>query len=42
MLYPYAISQTCLLGLIGVALCGWLYVAWRRVGASSLLASWFG
>ncbi|MEY4884688.1 MAG: hypothetical protein RIS34_2542 [Pseudomonadota bacterium] len=28
MLYPYAISHTGLLWLVGVALCGWLYTAW--------------
>ena len=29
MLYPYAVSQTWLLWLLGIALCGWLYAAWR-------------
>ncbi|WP_296445816.1 hypothetical protein [Rhodoferax sp. UBA5149] len=28
MLYPYAIAQTWLLWLVGIALCGWLYVKW--------------
>jgi hypothetical protein len=28
MLYPYAISQTWLLWVIGFALCGWLYTQW--------------
>lgn len=29
MLYPYAISQTWLLWLLGVALCGWVYAKWK-------------
>lgn len=29
MLYPYVVSQTWLLWLLGIALCGWLYAAWR-------------
>jgi hypothetical protein len=29
MLYPYAISQTWLLWAIGVAFCGWIYLAWK-------------
>lgn len=29
MLYPYAVSQTWLLWLIGVALCGLVYAKWR-------------
>lgn len=28
MFYPYAISQTWLLWLVGFALCGWLYAKW--------------
>jgi hypothetical protein len=28
MLYPYAISQTWLLWLVGIALCWWLYTQW--------------
>ena len=28
MFYPYAISQTWLLWVIGFALCGWLYAKW--------------
>ncbi len=28
MFYPYAISQTWLLWLVGFALCGWLYTRW--------------
>ena len=29
MLYPYAVSQTWLLWLVGAALCGWLYLQWN-------------
>jgi hypothetical protein len=29
MLYPYAISQTWLLWVIGMALCGWLFMQWN-------------
>lgn len=29
MLYPYAISQTWLLWLLGSALCGWAYARWK-------------
>jgi hypothetical protein len=29
MLYPYAISNTWLLWLVGVALCGWVYTQWE-------------
>ncbi|MDD5336606.1 MAG: hypothetical protein PHS32_22950 [Rhodoferax sp.] len=29
MLYPYAISQTWLLWLLGIALCGWVYAQWK-------------
>jgi hypothetical protein len=29
MFYPYAVPQTWLLYTVGVALCGWLYVAWE-------------
>lgn len=28
MVYPYGVSQTWLLWLVGCALCGWLYVKW--------------
>lgn len=28
MVYPYAVSQTWLLWVVGAALCGWLYVKW--------------
>jgi hypothetical protein len=28
MLYPYAVSQTWLLWLVGSGLCGFLYVKW--------------
>jgi hypothetical protein len=28
MLYPYAVSQTWLLWLVGIALCWWLYTQW--------------
>ena len=28
MVYPYAVSQTWLLWVLGVVLCGWLYVKW--------------
>lgn len=28
MAYPYAVSQTWLLWLLGVVLCAWLYVKW--------------
>lgn len=29
MLYPYAISPTWLLWLLGLALCGWVYAKWK-------------
>jgi hypothetical protein len=29
MLYPYAVSQTWLLWLLGAALCGWAYLRWE-------------
>jgi hypothetical protein len=29
MLYPYAVSQTWLLWLLGAALCGWAYLQWE-------------
>ena len=29
MLYPYAVSQTWLLWLVGAGLCGWLYLKWN-------------
>lgn len=29
MLYPYAVSQTWLLWLVGAALCSWLYIKWQ-------------
>jgi hypothetical protein len=29
MLYPYAVSETWLLWLIGVGLCGFVYVKWE-------------
>lgn len=29
MLYPYAVAQTWLLWVAGVALCGWVYVKWE-------------
>ena len=29
MLYPYAISETWLLWVVGLVLCGWLYATWR-------------
>ena len=29
MLYPYAISQTWLLWVLGLALCSWLYALWN-------------
>ncbi len=28
MVYPYAVSQTWLLWLVGAMLCGWLYLKW--------------
>ena len=28
MLYPYAVSQTWMLWVLGVALCGWVYLKW--------------
>lgn len=28
MVYPYAVSQTWFLWVVGAALCGWLYVKW--------------
>ncbi len=29
MVYPYAISQTWLLWLLGMAMCGWVYTRWE-------------
>lgn len=29
MLYPYAVSSTWLLWVVGVAFCGWVYVNWN-------------
>lgn len=29
MLYPYAVSQTWLLCLVGAGLCAWVYVQWN-------------
>ncbi len=29
MLYPYAVSQTWLLWVVGVALCAWLSIKWN-------------
>lgn len=29
MVYPYAISQTWALWLVGAILCGWLYMQWN-------------
>lgn len=29
MLYPYAVSQTWLLWVVGVALCAWLFIKWN-------------
>ena len=29
MLYPYAVSQTWLLWLVGAGLCGWVYLKWN-------------
>ena len=29
MLYPYAVSQTWLLWVVGTAFCGWVYVNWN-------------
>jgi ABC-type Fe3+-siderophore transport system permease subunit len=29
MLYPYVISETWALWLVGIALCGWLYAKWN-------------
>lgn len=29
MLYPYAVSQTWLLWVVGIALCGWVYMRWE-------------
>ena len=29
MFYPYAVSQTWQLWVVGVVLCGWLYVKWN-------------
>jgi hypothetical protein len=29
MLYPYAISETWALWVVGFALCGWLYAKWN-------------
>ena len=28
MLYPYAISETWLLWIVGIVLCGWVYARW--------------
>ena len=28
MLYPYAVTQTWVLWLVGLVMCGWLYVKW--------------
>ena len=28
MLYPYAVSETWLLWLVGAGLCGWAYLKW--------------
>ena len=30
MLFPYAVSQTWLLWIIGAALCGWVYFKWVK------------
>ena len=29
MLYPYAVSETWLLWLVGAGLCGWVYLKWN-------------
>ena len=29
MLYPYAVSQTWLLWVLGAGLCGWVYLKWN-------------
>ena len=29
MLYPYLVSQTWLLWLLGAAMCGWAYTRWE-------------
>ena len=29
MLYPYGVSQTWLLWLVGAAMCGWAYTRWE-------------
>lgn len=29
MLYPYAAAQTWVLWVVGVALCGWVYLKWN-------------
>ncbi len=29
MVYPYAVSQTWLLWVLGAALCGWVYTKWN-------------
>ena len=29
MLYPYAVSQTWLLWLVGAGLCSWVYLKWN-------------
>ena len=29
MLYPYAVSQTWILWVLSVALCGWVYLKWN-------------
>lgn len=31
MLYPYAISETWLLWILGIALCAWVYAKWDSV-----------
>lgn len=28
MIYPYGVSQTWLLWLLGIVLCGWLHLKW--------------
>ena len=30
MLYPYAVSDTWILWLIGCVLCGWVYIRWNE------------
>lgn len=29
MLYPYAVSETWMLWVVGIALCAWLYFNWN-------------